>query len=354
MITFDVAVLGLGATGSAAAWRLARRGLRVVGLERFEPTHDRGSSHGLTRVIRQAYFEDPAYVPLVLRAYGLWEELERATGRRLLVRTGGVMIGPPDSPIVRGSLDSARTHGLRHRLLSSAELRSEYPSMLFESADVGLQEFHAGVLMAEDGVLAMQDEARRLGAELRFGVEARLDDLPAPKAVIAAGPWAKALLPSLPLQVERQVLHWFDPVPGAARCPLFIRDFDGKPIYSIPDVADHGVKVAIHHHGELTDPERVRREVSPEEVEDVRRRLSRTAPSLNGRLRASKVCLYTNSPDGHFVLGPLPGRPGVLVASPCSGHGFKFAPLVGELLAELAVEARPPHPLFDPARLLTK
>jgi sarcosine oxidase len=227
--------------------------------------------------------------------------------------------------------------------------------MRFAAADVGLQVFDAGVLMAEDGVLAMQDEARRLGADLRFGVEARLDDLPAPKVVVAAGPWAKSLLPSLRLEVERQVLHWFDPVPGAAPCPLFIRDFDGKPIYSIPDVADHGVKVAIHHHGELTDADRVRRDVSPEEIDEIRSRLARTAPSLNGGHRASKVCLYTNSPDGHFVLGPLPGRPDVIVASPCSGHGFKFAPLVGEILADLVAEGRTSHPigLFAPERLLT-
>jgi sarcosine oxidase len=153
------------------------------------------------------------------------------------------------------------------------------------------------------------------------------------------------LVPALPLQVERQVLHWFDPVPGSPPVPLFIRDFEGVAFYTIPDVADHGVKVAVHHHGELTDPARVRREVLPEEIEDMRRRLSRTVPALNGRHRNSATCLYTNTPDGHFAIGPLPGRADVLVASPCSGHGFKFAPVVGEILADLVVDGKTDHPI---------
>src|SRR5262245_2956545 len=170
----DVTIIGLGVMGSAAAWQLARRGLRVLGLEQFSPAHDRGSSHGRTRVIRQAYFEHPDYVPLVLRAYELWRELEAETKRTLMVRTGMLMIGPPDGPVLRGSLESARRHAIPHRLLSRDELARAHPFFRFRPQDQALWEDEAGVLFAEECVLAFQDRARELGAELRFGVKAPL------------------------------------------------------------------------------------------------------------------------------------------------------------------------------------
>jgi len=338
----DVAVVGLGVMGSAAAYHLARRGLSVLGLEQFSPAHDRGSSHGLTRVIRQAYFEHPAYVPLVLRAYELWAELEKECGRELYRRTGGLMIGRPESAIVRGSLESARTHGLRHRMLSVGELRERFPFMRFRDDEVALEEFDAGVLLAEEAVMAMQELARRHGAELRFGERAKIGELTAAKkTVVTAGAWAAELLPVL--KAERQVLYWFDPVSDRERIPLFIWDRDGRPFYSIPDVRDHGVKVAFHHGGEITTPDRLRRDVEASEVEDMRRRLRETVPVLDGALRKSAVCLYTNTPDEHFAIGTLPS--GVLLASPCSGHGFKFAPVVGEILADLATAGKTRHPI---------
>jgi len=336
----DVTVIGLGVMGSAAAWQLARRGLRVLGLEQFTPAHDRGSSHGLTRVIRQAYFEHPDYVPLVLRAYELWAELERDCGRELLRKTGAFMIGRPDGAIVRGSLESALRHGLRHRMHSAAELRARFPFLLVRDDEVALEEYDAGVLLAEEAVLAMQDLARRRGAELRFGVRARPEG---GKTVIAAGAWTPELVPALPLQVERQVLYWFDPVSDRDRIPLFIWDRDGRPFYSIPDVRDHGVKVAFHHGGEISSPEGIHREVAASEVEDMRRRLMETVPPLNGALRKSAVCMYTNTPDEHFAIGSP--APGLIVASPCSGHGFKFAPVVGEIVADLAVSGSTRHPI---------
>jgi sarcosine oxidase len=342
---FDVAVVGLGAMGSAAAWQLARRGLRVVGLEQFTPAHDRGSSHGLTRVIRQAYYEHPDYVPLLFRTYELWAELEKASGRELFKKTGAFMIGPPGGELVRGSLESARVHGLKHRLLSASDLRARFPFMRFRPEDVALEEFEAGVLFAENAVLAMQDEARRHGAELRFGVKARIGDSLARKYVVTAGAWMTELVPSLPLNVERQVLYWFEALSDRDRIPLFMWDYEDLLFYVIPHVRDHGVKVAFHHGGEFTSADRLRREVSPAEVEKMRDRLAKTVPPMNGPLKKSAVCMYTNTPDTHFAIGALPSNPDVIVASPCSGHGFKFAPVVGEILADLAIDGRTRHPI---------
>jgi sarcosine oxidase len=353
-MAYDVAVIGLGVMGSAAAWRLARRGAKVLGLEQFQPGHDRGSSHGLTRVIRQAYFEHPAYVPLVLRAYSLWAELEGETRRPLFRRrTGAFMIGPEGSPVVRGSLESARLHGLPHNFMNSSELRTRFPFMIFREEDVAVEELEAGILFAEDAVLAMQDAARAHGAEFRFGAKAAIGDPPAAKTVVAAGPWMAELVPSLPLRIERQVLFWFDGGEHHRQVPLFIWDYEGRVFYTIPDARDHGVKVAFHHGGETTSAEGLRREVSPEEVEDMRRRLARTVPCMDRPPRRSAACMYTNMPDEQFVVGPLPGRPDVLVASPCSGHGFKFAPVIGEILADLVIDGRTRHSidLFRPDRI---
>ncbi len=352
-MSFDVAVIGLGAMGSAAACHLARRGLRVLGIDLHAPPHDRGSSHGRTRVIRQAYFEHPDYVPLLLRAGDLWRDLERESGRELLRRTGALMIGPGESPVVRGSLESARAHALPHRLLSNAELRREHPALRPREGDVALWEGEAGALYPEDCVQAHLDLARRHGAELRFGEKAGLNDRLAPRVVVTAGPWMPALLPAWPLQVERQVMFWFDPPPGAAPVPLLLWDYEGRHFYTVPDVRGDGVKVAFHHGGEVTDPDRVRREVGDAEVAEMRRLLGRTIPALDLPPRRAATCLYTNTPDGHFAIGLLPGRPGVAVASACSGHGFKFSSVVGEILADLVIEGRTRHriALFDPARL---
>ncbi|MBI3855886.1 MAG: N-methyl-L-tryptophan oxidase [Planctomycetes bacterium] len=344
----DVTVIGLGAMGSAAAWQLARRGLKVLGLEQFSPGHDRGSSHGRTRVIRQAYFEHPDYVPLVLRAYELWRELEAETKSTLRVKTGGLMIGPAEGPVVRGSLESARRYGLPHRLLSHAELSREYPFMRFRPQDEALWEDEAGVVFAEDGVLAFQERARALGAELRFGVKSAL---PAGRTVITAGAWLPKLAPALPLKTERQVMHWFD-LPQ--RTPLFIWDYGRIPFYSIPDVRGDGVKVAFHHGGELVPPEQIRREVGPDEIDEMKARLRETIPALAEGYRRSTTCIYTNTPDEHFAFGLLPGRSDVVVGSPCSGHGFKFAPVVGEILADLVIDGKTRHPIapFALQRLL--
>ena len=355
----DVIIAGLGAMGSQAAAELAGRGLRVLAFDRLAPPHAEGSSHGRSRIIRQAYFEHPLYVPLVLRAYELWAELERKSGRRLLTETGGLMIGPADSTLVAGARRSAETHGLPHEMLDAADLRRRFPAFRVATDTVALHEPRAGVLDPEGSITAALDLARASGADLRLnepidswepvagGVAVRTASgrYRARRLVLAAGPWIGGLLGRhLPLEVERQVAFWFSParrpelvVPR--KFPIWIWEWEpGHQAYGFPDAGD-GVKVARHHDGGHTDIAQLERRVFEAEVRDIRALVGRLLPDAAGELRASSVCCYTDAPDGHFVVGPLPGIPEVLVVSPCSGHGFKFAPVIAEIVADAVTGA---------------
>ncbi|HET9024727.1 MAG TPA: N-methyl-L-tryptophan oxidase [Burkholderiaceae bacterium] len=364
--THDVAIVGLGAMGSAAAFELSRRGLDVIGFDRYTPPHAFGSSHGDSRIIREAYFEGPVYVPMVQRAFDLWRDLERRSGTTLMERTGGLMIGVPGSALVEGARRSAQLHGLQHSMLSADEIRARFPVLNPEPAMVGVWEPRAGVLTPEACVTAHLAQARRGGAILRFdepvdrweasgghvSVFTVRGRYLARQLIISAGAWVGSLLPTIrmPFRVERQVLHWFAPLREAdafssRRCPIHLWQFDGgRFFYGFPDKGA-GVKLAFHHGGESTTVERLRREVTATEVEEIRAAVRRFVPAAEGRVLHSVVCLYTNTPDEHFLIDRLPGHSNVLVASPCSGHGFKFAPVIGEILADL-VEHRPPR--FDP------
>lgn len=362
---YDVLIAGLGAMGSATATELARRGVGVLGLDRYAPPHALGSSHGGSRIIREAYFEHPLYVPMVQRAYELWRALEKSSGVRLLLETGGLMIGRPDSALIEGSLRSAEIHRLPHTMLTAAEVRARFPALHPEQDMVAVLEPRAGVLFPEACISAHLGEARRHGAELRFDepvlrwesdgdfvrVFTSRGEYRARQMIVTAGAWVESLLPGLelPLRVERQVLHWFDPTSNVAaftpsRCPIHLWQFDnGLFFYGFPDLGT-GVKAAFHHAGEVTTADGVRRDVTPAEIGTVRAALRRFVPAADGPARASAVCLYTNMPDEHFLIDRHPGEARVLVASPCSGHGFKFAPVVAEILADL-VQGKPPR--FD-------
>jgi sarcosine oxidase len=358
----DVAVIGLGAMGSAAALELARRGVDVIGFDRFTPPHILGSSHGDSRIIREAYFEHPVYVPMVQRAFELWRELERASGGTLLRSTGGLMIGAPDSTLVAGALRSAQVHRLQHALLQADALRARFPMLDPEPHMVGVWEPRAGVLAPEACLGAQLEQAQRRGAALHFdqpvdrwqadgghiGVFTAHGRYRARQIIISAGAWVNSLLPQLPLpvRIERQALHWFAPARDAdafapERCPIHLWQFDdGRFFYGFPDFGA-GVKLAFHHGGEITSAEGVRRDVGPDEVDAVRAALKRFVPAADGPCRASVVCLYTNAPDEHFWIDRHPAQANVWVASPCSGHGFKFAPVIGEILADLVQHKRP-------------
>lgn len=372
----DVVVVGLGAFGSATLWRLAERGLHVVGLDQHEPGHSFGSSHGQSRIIRTAYYEHPGYVPLLREAFGLWRGLEEITGESLLTMTGALMIGRADGPLVSGTLASARTHGLAHELLDAAALRARYPQHVVDDDEVAVYETNAGVLRPEASVVAAVAAARRAGAlvlpgaQVLFvgpegdGVVVRTADavIRAAQAVITAGPWLPQLLPAFAsaLRVERQVQMWFRPTEPAgfapSACPVFMHEAqDGLNCYGLPAIDGATVKVARHHGGAATTPESVDRAVHPADVAPVARFISERLAGLDPAPVRAAVCLYTNTPDDHFVVGRVPGGDRLVVMGGCSGHGFKFAPVLGEIAADLVTTGTTTRPieLFAPERLFS-
>ena len=357
MRRYDVIVVGLGAMGSQAALELASRGRRVLGLDRFRPPHTLGSTHGKTRIIREAYFEEPLYVPFVQRAYELWRRLEERSGARLLTITGGLMLGAPDSEVVAGARASAVEHGLPFEELGAREVRERFPAYEVPDGHEAIFEPRAGFLEPEAAVEATLALAEEAGAELRFDepvlaleggvLRTERGTYAADRVIVAAGPWLPELVPELAgiFAVARQPLLWLAPrepeLFTPARFPIFVWEWTpGWAFYGFPDVGD-GFKVAVHHHGEPTTPESVERELRPEDEEAIRELVRRFFPAGDGELREAAVCLYTNTPDAHFVIDRLPGDERVVVASPCSGHGFKFAPAIGEVLADLATDEQP-------------
>jgi sarcosine oxidase len=362
MPQFDIAIIGLGVMGSACADALARRGAHVVGFDLLAPPHALGSSHGHTRIIREAYYEHPLYVPLVRRAYELWTELQRDAGTPLLVQTGGVMVGPEEGPLVRGALESARTHGIAHEMLDAPALANRFPAYRARSDWVGLFEHRAGMLFPERCVDALLGRARQNGAVLHLneavkawtssahGVTAEAADgrYEVDRLVVAAGPWLPGLSPSLgtriPLEIERQLSHWFEPKSRdddryrATQCPIGLWETGDDVFATLPDEG-HGVKCGMHHAGAATTPDHVGRMVSAAENEAARLLLEQVMPGAGGRLLESRVCLYTNTPDRHFIIDWLKGER-VLVVSPCSGHGFKFASAIGEIVSQLVLDGR--------------
>ena len=363
MSAYDVVVCGLGVMGSAALYHLARRGACVLGLDRFAAGHDRGSSHGETRVIRLAYFEHPSYVPLLRRAYQLWRELETEAARPLLHVTGIAEIGPPDGTLVPGTLEAARLHDIPHTLIAAPELMRRYPAFTLPPHYVGVLQPDGGFLEAEASVQAMLALAQKRGAEIRFDAPVRAiepmndkarvvtDDatIEAGAVIVAAGPWISRLLPQtdLPLRVTRQVMAWFAPQMTAdfaqGRFPVFLIESEHGIHYGFP-MFGNGFKVAKHYHADQTvDPDGYDRNVSAEDVALIRAAVADHLPGANGPLVAAKTCLYTVTPDGDFIIDRLPGAPAIVVASSCSGHGFKFAPVIGEVLADLASGLPPKH-----------
>ncbi|MCK6455116.1 MAG: N-methyl-L-tryptophan oxidase [Phycisphaerae bacterium] len=380
--TYDAIVVGLGAMGSAVAAHLARRRQRVLGLDRYVVPHELGSSHGRSRVIRKAYFEDPRYVPLLHRAFDLWRDLQAESGESLLTITGVVNIGPPDHACIRGVLDSVTEHGLVHDVRAADEITARFPALRPEPGDVGVFEAEAGVLCPERCIAAHLRTARRFGAEILMpqrvtsirsdgaGVHVATEcgTYSAGHAIVAAGPWLPAMLSegeaaairtpgrAWPLLVERQVQFWFEPQnallvqpPGM---PVFIHFVEERAYYGVPMLNSDGVKICRHHGGATTDVESVDRAVSTADEEDVRSYVRRYVPVADGRLLEAKVCLYTNTPDAHFVIGSLPGQEQVLVVSACSGHGFKFSAVVGEMVADLVMDGRTRFEvgMFSPGR----
>ncbi len=369
----DVAIVGLGAAGSAAALMLARRGQRVIGFDRFHPPHLHGSSHGRSRIIREAYYESPAYVPLVQRAYELWHALEQDSGRHLLTTTGGLMLGPADGELVQGARRSAEAHDIPFELLDAAAVRRRFPAFRPDDDAVGVLEHRAGFLDPEACIESCLTLASKAGATLRFdtlvdrweptedGVRLHTSSgiVECARVVLTAGAWMGGLIGivALPLTVTRQVMYWFRPHSGASHygagaMPVFIWEWEpGRMIYGFPDHGA-GFKAARHHEGPVVNANVADRTVSPAEIAEMRLILGRCFPEADGEPVESATCLYTSTPDHHFVLGPHPNDPRVILASPCSGHGFKFASAIGEVLADLVISGRTTFDLspFSPGR----
>lgn len=372
MQQFDVIVAGLGAMGSAAFDQLARRGVRVLGIEPHGVPHGQGSSGGDTRLIRKAYFEHPDYVPLLERAYANWRSLETESGRQLLFETGTLYLGQPDSELIGGSQQSALTHGLALQEVSDAELQTDYPQFRRPSDYVALFEPEAGFLLCEAAIRAQVTRGLQHGATLAGGervvdwqaasggvtVRTERGRYRAGALVLCAGAWSSRLLAELelPLTVTRQVLFWLQPAPAApfdlGKVPCWAVQRGDEPglFYGFPALpgtmaAQLGVKVAQHHPGEAQDPDAVRRPPRREELDHVLTALAPFVPGLQGSLTGERTCLYTMSADQHFIVDRHPAHDNVILACGFSGHGFKFASVMGEALADLALTGTSPLPI---------
>lgn len=364
--TPDVVVVGLGAMGSATLYQLARRGTRVLGVDRWAPPHDRGSSHGESRITRQAVGEGDEYVPFVVRAHEIWRELEAETGESLLAPVGGLLLGrergaawhhkQPD--FVGRTIAVARRHGIAHEVLTPAEVEARFPQFRLVGDEVGYWEPGAGFLRPERCVAVQLDRARALGAAVHTGetvvrvtpagsgvrVDTDRASYAAARAVVTAGAWMPGLLGSAfakLLAVHRQVLYWFAPTDPAAfapgRFPIFIWIHgagDGDHFYGFPVLAD-GVKLATEQFVETTDPGEAVRAVTPAEIGDMHaRHVHGRLAGIGDRCLRAVTCLYTTAPDGRFVIDHHPDSDRIVVAAPCSGHGFKHSAAIGEAIAD--------------------
>jgi sarcosine oxidase len=379
MSSFDVVVIGLGGMGSAALANVARRGASVMGIEQFARGHPYGSSSGKSRMIRKAYFEHASYVPLVLRAYDAWYELERLTDVPVFRKTSVLLAGPAESPMLRGAANSAEVYGLPLEHLSAAEIRTRFPMVRPLDDEVGLLDPDGGFIMPEAAIEGYLRIAAEHGAQmlfespvtgwtfdkLRMTHDVKLADgtsITASRLLVCAGPWWSTFADEMvPVRLQRNVQVWFrpsSPMFFIGECPAFMLDRDGfpQPLYGFPDYGA-GVKAAFHGLGEtIGAPEQVDRAVHPSDIEPVRDALASWMPGSQSKYIEGKVCIYELTPDQHFVIGPHPNDPHLIVAGGFSGHGFKFASVFGEVLADLALEGGTRYDLafFSPNRFAQK
>lgn len=354
----DVIVLGLGGMGSATAAHLAQRGRSVIGLEQYGPNHPFGSSHGETRIIRKAYFESPDYVPLLERAYTLWSELEQSSGWELMALTGGLNIGTIESGFVSGSTRTARQYGLTVEELNAEDVAKRFPGFKLPENLVALYDPAAGFLRPERCVQAHLDIAAQHGARLHFEcpvtdwtasgsgvtVHTASQTYFADRLVITAGPWSRSVIKGwdAPLEVWRIVnvhfesrrLDLFSP----DRCPVFLFEVPEGHYYGFPALLGQGVKIGRHDIGDVCTPDTITRDVAPNEIDMLRNLLDTYMPGASGPVIRTLTCMYTNTPDMHFVIDHHPAVPNVIIGCGFSGHGFKFVSAIGEALSDMAID----------------
>ncbi len=372
MKTFDVAVLGVGGIGSAACYHLARAGLRVVGIEQFSIPHSRGSSHGVTRILREGLHENETYVPLVRRALELWHELEKISGAQLFYRTGSLDIGLPDSSIVTGSLNSCRLWNIPHEVFNASELRRRYPVLRPYDEMVAIFQPNSGFVLAEGSITAQVNGACDHGAEVHghekmicwdangsgYTIQTTHERYEVGQVVFTTGAWASKLVAhGIRVRPERVVLGWFQPKKNAAlfgvgSLPVWIIDspvgghFYGLPIFGIP-----GFKLGrlSRDLGEV-DPDVPLAEPDSRDEQDLRQFLEKHFPDAGGPLLSLQTALFEHSPDRHFIIDQLPDFPGAWVIAGLSGHGFKYASALGELAKDLVMQRKSGYDL-SPFRL---
>lgn len=371
---FDVIVLGVGSMGSSTCYNLAKQGFKVLGLEQFDIPHDQGSHAGQSRIIRKAYFEHPDYVPLLERAYQNWKELEEVTRAQVYFPTGLLYAGKPSDVLIKGVRESATKYDLVVESLSNQEAKNRFSAFhIPEDYDVWY-EVDAGFLTPERSILLFAEQAIRLGASIRtkekvfewkregdgIVVKTNKGIYQSKKLVITAGPWAGQLIPSLQnkLAVTRQVIAWVNTKQTESysfgKFPCWLIDDDSKPgmYYGFPQlpVAQFGVplgmKLAYHYPGDVSQPDQVNRDTSVDDEEHLVQALHRFLPNAYATTHTVKTCLYTNTPDEHFVIDFLPGYDNqVAIAAGFSGHGFKFVSVIGEIMADLATKGKTELPI---------
>jgi sarcosine oxidase len=359
---FDAIVVGVGGMGSAALYHLARRGQRALGIERHTVPNVRGSSHGVTRVIRLAYNEHPAYVPLLRRAYEGWRELQLEAGEQLLYITGGIDAGPPDGQVFLGAVRACDEHGLSYEVLDATELAQRFPAYRLDPGTVAVFQPDGGFVLPERGITAQVDGALARGASLRTdervlgwepagdGVRVTTEqgEYAAERLVLTAGAWMHELA-GLPVQAERQVLAWLEPsrpeLFTPERFPVFILEAaDNYRYYGLPSFGAPGFKLGRYHHfeerGSADDLDRKPRD---DDERMLREFAARYFPAGAGPALSMVGCVFENTPDEHFIIDRLADLPQVIVGGGGSGHGFKFCPVIGEILADLAIDGDTRH-----------
>ena len=366
MAIYDAIVIGVGGMGSAALYQMARRGMKVIGLDRYDIPNDMGSSHGISRIIRLTYHEDPSYVPLLRRSYELWRQLENTANERLLISTGIINAGKETSSVFQGSKESCEIHNVPYEVMSGPEVNQRFPGYRLPEDSVAVYQADGGFLLSERCIVANVNAALELGAEVhgrepaifwrptRAGVrvETHRSDYDARRLVIAAGAWSGEMESILkPIAIpERQVLGWFQPSQPELfrpdRFPVFSAEFEEGRYYGYPSYGIPGFKIGKYNHlRQQVSPDSMDRDAHPEDEMALRGFTRRYMPLAAGPTLALKTCIFTNTPDEHFILDVHPGYPQVSIAAGFSGHGFKFCSVVGEIMADLAQEGDTRHDL---------
>jgi len=361
---FDSIVIGVGGMGSSAVYNLAKRGKKVLGIEKFDIPHSEGSSHGVNRIIRLAYYEDSSYVPLLRRAYEMWSEIETIAGEQLLFKIGSIDTAPSGHEVFEGSLKSCLEHDIPHEVLNHHQINERFPGYEMPPGQMGLYQRDGGFVLSERSIVAYVNAAVAEGATIHAresvakwepegdGVRVFTDrsEYTADRLVITAGAWASGMIPSLEeLAVpERQVLAWLQPEEPSLFTPdvfpVFNAYFEEGRYYGFPVFGIPGFKIGRYHHlEEVADPDHVEREVTQEDEDILRAAAARYFPKANGTIMTLKTCLFTNTPDEHFIIDTVPGYPQVAIAAGFSGHGFKFASVVGEILGDLSINGETRH-----------